>query len=34
VLETCAERLKTLRGGSGGRVAIGVVSTAKYFATL
>ncbi|WP_298955982.1 LysR family transcriptional regulator [uncultured Methylobacterium sp.] len=32
VLETCAERLKTLRGGSGGRVAIGVVSTAKYFA--
>ncbi|WP_128565760.1 LysR family transcriptional regulator [Methylobacterium crusticola] len=32
VLETCSERLKALRGGSGGRVAIGVVSTAKYFA--
>ncbi|ACA16743.1 transcriptional regulator, LysR family [Methylobacterium sp. 4-46] len=32
VLETCAERLKALRGGSGGRVSIGVVSTAKYFA--
>ncbi|GJE01198.1 LysR family transcriptional regulator [Methylobacterium isbiliense] len=32
VLETCSERLKALRGGSGGRVSIGVVSTAKYFA--
>ncbi|MFE1600757.1 LysR family transcriptional regulator [Methylobacterium sp. ID0610] len=32
VLETCTERLKALRGGSGGRVSIGVVSTAKYFA--
>lgn len=32
VLETCADRLRTLKGGSGGRVAMGVVSTAKYFA--
>lgn len=32
VLETCTERLRTLRGGQGGRVALGVVSTAKYFA--
>lgn len=32
VLETCADRLQTLKGGSGGRVAMGVVSTAKYFA--
>ena len=32
VLETCADRLQTLRGGSGGRVSLGVVSTAKYFA--
>ncbi|KMO38376.1 LysR family transcriptional regulator [Methylobacterium tarhaniae] len=32
VLETCTERLRTLRGGSGGRVSLGVVSTAKYFA--
>ncbi|MCJ2036939.1 LysR family transcriptional regulator [Methylobacterium sp. J-068] len=32
VLETCADRLETLKGGSGGRVAMGVVSTAKYFA--
>ncbi|TNC16434.1 LysR family transcriptional regulator [Methylobacterium terricola] len=32
VLETCTERLRALRGGQGGRVALGVVSTAKYFA--
>ncbi|MGV7031862.1 LysR family transcriptional regulator [Methylobacterium symbioticum] len=32
VLETCADRLRTLKGGAGGRVAMGVVSTAKYFA--
>lgn len=32
VLETCTDRLQTLKGGSGGRVNIGVVSTAKYFA--
>lgn len=32
VLETCTERLRTLRGGQGGRVSLGVVSTAKYFA--
>ena len=32
VLETCADRLETLKGGAGGRVAMGVVSTAKYFA--
>ncbi|GJE58248.1 LysR family transcriptional regulator [Methylobacterium trifolii] len=31
-LETCADRLRTLKGGAGGRVTIGVVSTAKYFA--
>ena len=31
VLETCAERLEILKGGGGGRVAMGVVSTAKYF---
>ncbi|GLS73140.1 HTH-type transcriptional regulator CbbR [Methylobacterium tardum] len=32
VLETCTDRLRTLRGAEGGRVALGVVSTAKYFA--
>ena len=32
VLETCADRLRTLKGGTGGRVSLGVVSTAKYFA--
>ncbi|KQT46687.1 LysR family transcriptional regulator [Methylobacterium sp. Leaf456] len=32
VLETCTDRLRTLKGGGGGRVALGVVSTAKYFA--
>ena len=32
VLETCTERLRALRGGQGGRVSLGVVSTAKYFA--
>lgn len=32
VLETCSERLRTLKGAGGGRVALGVVSTAKYFA--
>lgn len=32
VLETCTDRLRTLRGAAGGRVALGVVSTAKYFA--
>jgi DNA-binding transcriptional LysR family regulator len=32
VLETCTERLRTLKGAGGGRVALGVVSTAKYFA--
>ncbi|MGU3536640.1 LysR family transcriptional regulator [Methylobacterium sp. A54F] len=32
VLETCADRLRTLKGGGGGRVTLGVVSTAKYFA--
>ncbi len=32
VLESCADRLEILKGGSGGRVAMGVVSTAKYFA--
>jgi LysR family transcriptional regulator, low CO2-responsive transcriptional regulator len=32
VLETCADRLRILKGGAGGRVAMGVVSTAKYFA--
>ncbi|GBU18673.1 MULTISPECIES: LysR family transcriptional regulator [Methylobacterium] len=32
VLETCADRLRTLKGGAGGRVSLGVVSTAKYFA--
>lgn len=31
-LETCAARLEALKGLSGGRVSIGVVSTAKYFA--
>ncbi|GJD88798.1 MULTISPECIES: LysR family transcriptional regulator [Methylobacterium] len=31
VLESCADRLRTLKGGAGGRVAMGVVSTAKYF---
>ncbi|MER2266767.1 LysR family transcriptional regulator [Methylobacterium oxalidis] len=32
VLETCTDRLRTLKGGGGGRVTMGVVSTAKYFA--
>ena len=32
VLETCADKLRTLKGGTGGRVTLGVVSTAKYFA--
>ena len=32
VLETCTDRLRTLKGGGGGRVSLGVVSTAKYFA--
>ena len=32
VLEACTERLRILKGGGGGRVALGVVSTAKYFA--
>ncbi|HEV7440940.1 MAG TPA: LysR substrate-binding domain-containing protein [Methylobacterium sp.] len=32
VLETCTDRLRTLKGGAGGRVTMGVVSTAKYFA--
>jgi DNA-binding transcriptional LysR family regulator len=32
VLETCTDRLRILKGGGGGRVAMGVVSTAKYFA--
>ena len=32
VLESCSDRLRTLRGAAGGRVALGVVSTAKYFA--
>lgn len=32
VLESCTDRLRTLRGVAGGRVALGVVSTAKYFA--
>ncbi len=32
VLETCTDRLRTLKGGGGGRVGLGVVSTAKYFA--
>jgi len=32
ILETCTDRLRSLRGISGGRVALGVVSTAKYFA--
>ena len=32
VLETCTDRLRTLKGAGGGRVALGVVSTAKYFA--
>jgi DNA-binding transcriptional LysR family regulator len=31
-LESCAERLNAIRGLSGGRVTVGVVSTAKYFA--
>jgi len=31
-LADCAEVLKTLHGGEGGRVSVGVVSTAKYFA--
>ncbi len=32
VIETCTERLHTLKGAGGGRIAVGVVSTAKYFA--
>jgi DNA-binding transcriptional LysR family regulator len=32
ILESCTDRLRSLRGISGGRVALGVVSTAKYFA--
>lgn len=32
VLETCTDRLRILKGGGGGRVAMGVVTTAKYFA--
>lgn len=32
VLDACADRLRGLQGLSGGRVAVGVVSTAKYFA--
>jgi DNA-binding transcriptional LysR family regulator len=32
VLEECSENLLALRGLSGGRVTVGVVSTAKYFA--
>ncbi|MDP4023513.1 LysR family transcriptional regulator [Methylobacterium sp. NEAU 140] len=32
ILETCTDRLRSLRGIGGGRVALGVVSTAKYFA--
>lgn len=32
VLEACTDRLRILKGGGGGRVALGVVSTAKYFA--
>ena len=32
VLETCADKLRILKGGAGGRVTLGVVSTAKYFA--
>jgi DNA-binding transcriptional LysR family regulator len=31
-IEACMERLDALKGVAGGRVAIGVVSTAKYFA--
>lgn len=31
-LESCAEELAALKGAGGGRVAVGVVSTAKYFA--
>jgi LysR family transcriptional regulator, low CO2-responsive transcriptional regulator len=30
-LRDCAETLETIRGATGGRVAIGAVSTAKYF---
>jgi DNA-binding transcriptional LysR family regulator len=32
VIETCADRLNALKGLAGGRISIGVVSTAKYFA--
>jgi DNA-binding transcriptional LysR family regulator len=32
VLEECSENLRALRGLGGGRVTVGVVSTAKYFA--
>lgn len=32
VIETCTERLQTLKGAGGGRVSVGAVSTAKYFA--
>ena len=31
-IEACLDRLDALKGIAGGRVAIGVVSTAKYFA--
>jgi DNA-binding transcriptional LysR family regulator len=31
-LEACGESLQALKGAGGGRVAVGVVSTAKYFA--
>ncbi|MGD9667456.1 MAG: LysR family transcriptional regulator [Hyphomicrobiaceae bacterium] len=31
-LEECSEALRALRQGEGGRVSVGVVSTAKYFA--
>jgi DNA-binding transcriptional LysR family regulator len=32
IIDACAERLSAAKGLSGGRVTIGVVSTAKYFA--
>lgn len=31
-LEACADRLNAIKGLSGGRITVGVVSTAKYFA--
>lgn len=31
VIETCTERLQTLKGAGGGRISVGAVSTAKYF---